>query len=238
MTEDRVVMKNQRCRGKCLDQALDRMSVGFTVSNELDLQEPNQRKAGVQVTVLQDGTVGTYPGGDRREIIVQQEYGILVRDPHGISSCNKFQIFEDELLQDGLVTYFSSMDSIQDEGLSRFALSKHQIDREINGDLMTTNWLVCSQVQKPIVWSRISNVSGEASQVVEIGCNRDGIIIYLLKDKKSMLTVILLEVRERVKLIGMPGGVHLSDGRVCHTLIVAFVLQPKEQGIVRNRNSS
>jgi len=53
-----------------------------------------------------------------------------------------------------------------------------------------------------------------------------------------MLMVIPLEVRDGIKLIGMHGCVHLSDGLVCRTLIVAFVLQPKEQGVVRNRDSS
>jgi len=174
------------------------MSVRFTVSEELDLhEEPYQRMTGVQVTILQDGTVDTYPGGDRREIIIQQEYGILVRDPHGISSCNKFQIFDvginncgDELFQVRLVTYFS-LDLIRDKGLTRFTLGK-QINQEINSDLVTTNWLVHSHVPKTIMWrSRIPNASGEASQVVENGRSRDGIGIYLLEeDEKTMLMVM------------------------------------------------
>jgi len=198
MTKDGVAMMNQGCRGKGLDQALERMSVRFTVSEELDLhEEPYQRMTGVQVTILQDGTVDTYPGGDRREIIIQQEYGILVRDPHGISSCNKFQIFDvginnrgDELFQVGLVTYFS-LDLIRDKGLTRFTLGK-QINQEINSDLVTTNWLVHSHVPKTIMWrSRIPNASGEASQVVENGRSRDGIGIYLLEeDEKTMLMVM------------------------------------------------
>jgi len=42
---------------------------------------------------------------------------------------------------------------------------------EVNGDLMTTNWLVSSgEMPMAILWrSRISNASGDDSQVVKSG---------------------------------------------------------------------
>ena len=188
MTEDIVAMTDQGYRSKGLDQTWERMSVGGTVS-------------------VLAGLARTLSMAGRRpdDHSARWHFG----DPHGITSSNEFQIFDIgvnnfryELLQVRLVTYFS-LDSVWYKGLNGFTLGKH-VNREIHGDLVSTNWLVCRQVPKSIEWSRISNASaGERSQMVENGCCRDGVFIYLLEDEETMLGVILLEMRDRIKLIGV-----------------------------------
>jgi len=75
------------------------------------------------VTILQNGTVDTYPG-------VRVRVRILVgEDPHGIVSRNELQIFQvgDELFQVGLVTYFS-LDLVWYKSLNCLTLNE-QINR-------------------------------------------------------------------------------------------------------------
>ena len=57
VTKDGITMTDQGCRSKGLRETHERMSVGDTISEQLDLQELNQGATGVQVTILQDGTV-------------------------------------------------------------------------------------------------------------------------------------------------------------------------------------
>jgi len=57
-----------------------------------------------------------------------------------------------------------------------------------------TDWLVGSEVPKSILRSRISNTSGGNCKVMEDGCSRDGIIVYLFEDEEAMMTIILLEM--------------------------------------------
>ena len=70
------------------------MSVGDTISEKLDLQKLNQGATGIQVTILQDGTVDSYPSRDRRQVIIQQKHGVLVGDPHGITSLDELEVFQ------------------------------------------------------------------------------------------------------------------------------------------------
>jgi len=97
-----------------------------------------------------------------------------------------------------------------------------QIRGKVNGDLVTTDGLVGSEMPISILWSAgISNASGNNSKLVEDGRIRDRVFVYLFKDKETMLTIILLEMRDGIKLISMH-----DCGLGCRTLIVTFVLQP------------
>jgi len=102
------------------------------------------------------------------------------------------------------------LDSVWHKGLNCLTLSE-QIDREVNSDLVTTDWLVCSEMPIAILWSRISNASGDDSRVVKNGCSGNGVIIYLFKDEETMLKVILLEVIDGIKHISMQAWLHTSQ---------------------------
>ena len=49
VTKNGITMTDQGCRSKGLGQAHERMSVGDTISEKLDLQELNQEATSIQV---------------------------------------------------------------------------------------------------------------------------------------------------------------------------------------------